>query len=201
MYKIKEAEFILGIEDISQAPTWGWPEVAVVGRSNVGKSSFINRLTARRALARSSSTPGRTKEINFFRVALLDGHRQEQNLILVDLPGYGFAKASKKERNRLHALIAQYIDMRESLGTICLLNDIRRIPEVEEIEIRNIAYNLGRQVLIVMTKADKLKASALKKQADEVAYAYGLESSDAVLTGSGMDPAPIWSRIISGITG
>ena len=199
MYRIKEAEFLVGVSDISQAPVWGWPEIAVVGRSNVGKSTFINRLTSRRGLARTSSTPGRTKEINFFRVVLLDEEDDERIVILVDLPGFGFSRVSKSERDKLHSLVAQYIDMRDSLSLMCLLNDTRRLPEGEEIEIRNIAYNLGRQILVVLTKTDKLKDNTLKKQVLNIASGYGLEAGDVVQVGSGSDMTAVWRRILAAL--
>ena len=197
MFRIKETEFLVGLNDLSQAPVWGWPEIAIVGRSNVGKSTFVNRLTSRRGLARASAVPGRTKEINFFRVVLLDEEDEERILILVDLPGFGFAKASKSEREKLHALVAQYIDMRDSLSLMCLLNDARRLPGSEEIEIRNIAYNLGRHVLVVLTKTDKLRANRLKKQVTDIASTYGLEPPDLVQVGSGSDMTRVWRRILA----
>jgi GTP-binding protein len=131
-------------------------ELAVAGRSNCGKSSLINALTGRAKLARTSSTPGRTQQIIFFHVSLGSEH---QPFYLVDLPGYGYARASKGARQAWGELVTSYIDSRETLRALALLNDARRPPADEERDLLAWASDRGLRTLVVLTKADKLKKS------------------------------------------
>jgi GTP-binding protein len=113
----RECRFVMGVRTAEQLPAPQWPEVAFAGRSNVGKSSLLNALTGRKTLARTSNTPGRTQEINFFLLA--------EALCLVDLPGYGYARASKGEIGRWNRLIQDYLRGRPNLKRVCLLVDAR----------------------------------------------------------------------------
>jgi GTP-binding protein len=145
----RPAEFLMGAAQIDQLPDPDLPEIAFAGRSNVGKSSLINALVGRSGLARSSSEPGRTREVNFF---LLDGR-----LRLVDLPGYGFARASKGETKRFQNLARDYLRGRPNLRRVFLLIDARhglKPPDataMDAFDLAAVSYE------IVLTKADKLK--------------------------------------------
>lgn len=143
-----QAEFILSAARPEQFPGAGLPEVAFLGRSNVGKSSLLNRLVAREGLARTSTTPGRTQTINFFAV---DG-----KLIFVDLPGYGYAKVPPQITAQWKALIEAYLLNRASLELSVLLLDARRGWMEKDLELKRWLEFHGRRYIVVATKADKL---------------------------------------------
>jgi len=129
-------------------PTKGLPEVALCGRSNVGKSSLINTLVSRKSLARTSQSPGKTRTINFYNV--------EDALYLVDLPGYGYAKASKTESQKWGAMIEGYLKGRGELRAIALLLDIRHKPNANDLMMYDFIKHYGYKMLTVATKADKI---------------------------------------------
>ncbi len=145
--------FVAGAAKAEQLPALGAPEVAFAGRSNVGKSSLVNALTGRRTLARVSSTPGRTRQINFFDL----GGR----LTLVDLPGYGFARAANSEIKAWTALVRAYLRGRSGLRRVCLLIDARHAPKPADEELMTILDRAAVVFQVVLTKADKLDAEAL----------------------------------------
>jgi len=148
-----DAQFQLSAH--KELPPEAEPEVAFVGRSNVGKSSLLNALAERKALARASKDPGRTQALNFFLLRLRDeDSREERHLRLVDLPGYGHAKVSKKVRADWQEEIGGYIQERNALRAILLLMDIRREPEEEELFF--LQTKLGNPVTPVLTKADQV---------------------------------------------
>lgn len=147
MKLIKKAEFVKSSQKLSQCPKGNLKEFAFIGRSNVGKSSLINMLTGRKNLAKTSSTPGKTKLINHFLI--------DEKWYIVDLPGYGFARVSKKERKRFGSLIEDYIAKRENLICVLVLIDSRIKPQSIDIEfIRWLGEN-GVPFVIVFTKTDK----------------------------------------------
>jgi GTP-binding protein len=145
----RPAEFLMGAAKIEQLPPPDLPEIAFAGRSNVGKSSLINALVGHHALARSSSEPGRTREVNFF---LLDGRVR-----LVDLPGYGFAKASKGETRRFQNLGRDYLRGRPNLRRVFLLIDARHGLKPNDAEAMDAFDVAAVSYQVVLTKADKLK--------------------------------------------
>lgn len=194
---VRLSDFCGSFSSLHEMPRDGLPEVAIVGRSNVGKSTFINRLTGRKNLARASQMPGRTQTLVCFRSAVSLPRQGEKNLMLVDLPGYGFAKVARGEKQRLHRLIGDYLQSRETLKVVCLLNDCRRDPEEEEIEIRNLVAEAGPHLLIIANKVDKLTRNEQAKRAPQIAGLYGLEKADILLSGEKVSPDPIWERILS----
>ncbi len=144
--------FVTGVAKVEQLPDLGAPEVAFAGRSNVGKSSLVNALTGRRTLARVSSTPGRTRQINFFDL----GGR----LTLVDLPGYGFARAANSEIKAWTALVRAYLRGRSGLRRVCLLIDARHAPKPADEDVMTLLDRAAVVFQVVLTKADKLDAEA-----------------------------------------
>ena len=155
-----EARFIAGASGPSALPPEGLPEIAFVGRSNVGKSSLVNALTGRRTLARISNTPGRTRQINFFNL----GGR----LMLVDLPGYGYAEASKSAVKRWTSLVRHYLQTRAVLRRVCLLIDSRHgIKEVDR-PLMRMLDEAGVSYQVILTKADKADKGELASVPEQI---------------------------------
>lgn len=153
--KIEDASFLISNTTFKKCPQDGKPEFAFIGRSNVGKSSLINMLTGKKKLAKTSSTPGKTQLINHFII--------NDEWYLVDLPGYGFAKASKKSRQSWEIFITEYLLHRERLMTTFVLIDARLAPQKIDLEFMNWCGGKGIPFSIVFTKTDKLSSSALQK--------------------------------------
>lgn len=149
----QECRFIIGAADYAGLPGDGLPEVAFAGRSNVGKSSLINALTGRKALARTSNTPGRTRQINFFQLG--------ERLMLVDLPGYGYARAAKTEIAGWTQLIQDYLQGRVGLRRLCLLVDGRHGLKESDRKLMELLEHAAVPYRVVLTKVDKVRASAL----------------------------------------
>jgi GTP-binding protein len=186
--KVQKAEFRAAATTPSSIPPARLPEVAVAGRSNVGKSSLLNRLTGRKSLARTSRTPGCTRGLMFFDL--------NDRLTIVDLPGYGYASRSKTERQAWKKLVEHYLSSREELAGVLILADVRRGPEEEEVELAAYLDSVGLPWALVLTKVDKLKRSALAQQTAKlrkaVAPAIVLPTSSE--TGTGMDLVWRWIR-------
>lgn len=149
--KIKQVEFVLGATSLSTMPDGSMPEVAFVGRSNVGKSSLINRLFNRKNLARTSSTPGKTQEINFFLT--------NDSFYVVDLPGFGYARVSKKQRAKWQTLIGNYITKREALRVVFQLVDSRHEPTALDREVMMLMSESHAHHVVLLTKGDKLSGN------------------------------------------
>ena len=158
MMEIKKAEFTLSAPMDSMCPKDNKPEYAFIGRSNVGKSSLINMLTNNKKLAKTSATPGKTLLINHFII--------NNEWYLVDLPGYGFAKRSKKEVAKLEQMISGYILQREQLVNVFLLVDIRLEPQKIDLEFIQWLGDSSVPFAIVFTKADKLSATKASQQVE-----------------------------------
>ena len=154
------AELLKTAVRYDQYPPSDMPEIALVGRSNVGKSSLINCLTNRKNLARTSSTPGKTATINFYSIG--DRYR------LVDLPGYGYAKRSKEERESWGRMIEGYLAKRENLVRVIQLVDARHKPTADDKMMLDWINNYGYEPLLVATKLDKLKKSQVEKNLTEI---------------------------------
>lgn len=153
--KIKKAEFVISNVDIKLCPTDGKPEYAFIGRSNVGKSSLINMVTERNKLAKISGRPGKTQLINHFII--------NDEWYLVDLPGYGYAKASKTSRMKWEKFISEYLTKREELLNVFVLIDSRLEPQKIDMEFMNWCGEKGIAFSIVFTKIDKLSSTVLQK--------------------------------------
>lgn len=155
--KIKSAEFVMSNSDVAKCPKEPIPEYAFIGRSNVGKSSLINMLTERKSLAKTSGRPGKTQLINHFKI--------NDNWFLVDLPGYGYAKVSKRDKNIFQKYITHYFLQREQLVCSFILIDIRHEPQKVDMEFMEWMGENGIPFAIIFTKADKLKPKALERSA------------------------------------
>lgn len=180
-------DFVWGTGDIESLPPQGLPEIAFVGRSNSGKSSLINALTNRKTLARVSHTPGRTREINFFRLG--------DRLMLADLPGYGYAKASKAMAADWQKLIFAYLRGRASLRRVSLLIDARRGVLDLDRDVMNLLDEAAVSFGIVLTKTDKLTSSeiaaavvAVDDEARKHTAAFPEICATSALRGAGLDP-------------
>lgn len=192
---VQQAEFLFGAPSLSAIRKQNLPEIAVIGRSNVGKSTFINRLAGRK-LARVSGRPGSTTELNFYRIAgQLNGNSFA--ISLVDMPGFGFAKLSKEERQDISRLSVMFLRERKHLRAVVLLNDCRRTPQEDELAIQELCASEGLICVVVLTKFDTLRQNDKPKALRAVAEAYGLEAGDVLYAGEGISPAPIWERLIA----
>ncbi|MFO0416919.1 MAG: ribosome biogenesis GTP-binding protein YihA/YsxC [Pseudomonadota bacterium] len=190
---IRGADFLFGAPSMAAIRKQNLPEVAIIGRSNVGKSTFINRLVGRK-LARVSGRPGSTRELNFYAV---DGkwRGEPSQLCLVDMPGFGFARLSKAEREAISGLSVTFLSERRWLRAVVLLNDCRRDPGEDELAIQMICASEGIPLVIVLTKFDTLRQGQRPVALSKVASGYNLEAGDVLFTGEGISPQPIWERI------
>lgn len=189
--KIATAEFLLSAHHRRQFPRDGLPEVAFVGRSNVGKSSLMNKLLRRKGLAKTGSTPGRTRAVNYF---LING-----NLYFVDLPGYGFAKASKTERQRWAELMNDYFDRSDAPRTL-LLQLVDGKVGATPLDVEALAYfqSLGLEPLIVATKIDKVPRTRQTRSLASIRQRLGCAGGETIVpfsavTGEGVQQ--LWRGI------
>ncbi|MCG6952688.1 MAG: ribosome biogenesis GTP-binding protein YihA/YsxC [Betaproteobacteria bacterium] len=169
MRAFDQAQYVASIGKLSQLPPTGPPEIAFCGRSNVGKSSAINALTGRKRLAFTSKTPGRTQTINFFDIG--------EGLRLADLPGYGFARVPQAVRAQWDRLVGGYLSARETLAALVVIMDARRPFTEHDARMLDWAQPLGRPVLVLLSKADKLgkrERSVTLAQARDALAARGL---------------------------
>jgi GTP-binding protein len=181
---IRKLEFLGGMASVD-----GWrpeselPEIAFAGRSNVGKSSLLNRLVRRKAFARVSRTPGRTREINFFRV--------NDHFVLADLPGYGYARVSREKRADWKPLIESYLRRTPSLAGVVLLLDIRREPSDDDAAMLDYLAELELPTVVVLTKVDKVSRAAAEERSREIMRDLSLSREQTIpfssATGAGRD--------------
>ncbi len=192
--KILSAEIVATAAGASQFPRDGLPEIAFLGRSNVGKSSLLNRMVARKQLARTSGTPGKTRLVHFFHV-----RRSARDLLLVDLPGYGYAKVPKRERAQWQKLIEGYLEDRAPLRAAVLLQDIRREPGEDETLFVEWLHARQVPVVLAVTKLDKLKRSQQGKRLGELREALPVQRDWIVPTSakSGEGIEDLWKTIDS----
>jgi GTP-binding protein len=187
---VYQADFIKSAVKPKDFPPADLPEVAFVGRSNVGKSSLVNVLAGRKSLVRTSSTPGRTQLINFFDINGI--------LTLVDLPGYGYAKAPPDVRKQWGPMIETYLAKRENLKTVVLILDIRRIPSDGDLDMLGWLQRYNIPPIIVLTKCDKLSKSERAKQTALISAAISRDKSMmlpfSALSKDGRDG--IWDEIL-----
>ena len=178
-----DVRFLTSVFDLKQLPPQGIPEIAFVGRSNVGKSSLLNCLVKRRNLVKTSAKPGKTQSLNFF---LLDNC-----IYLVDLPGYGYARVSKKMQASWQNLITAYLETRENLKCVVVIVDLRHEVKTVDLQLVDWLRNCNKPYLLIYTKADKLSANQRSKNAAILDAGFGVSKFDRVLfsakTGMGRD--------------
>ena len=173
-----------------QYPSDNKPEIAFAGKSNVGKSTLINAMLNRKALARTSSQPGKTRTINFYNV--------NDEIYIVDLPGYGYAKASKSEIQKWGNMIENYLQKRQCLAGIILLIDIRHEPGKNDIMMYDWLKHYGYNIIIAATKSDKLNRSQIPKHLSVIKKTLGLSEQDKLIAFSGTAKtgvSELWTEI------
>lgn len=192
--KILEAEFVASATALAQLPPPARAEIAFAGRSNVGKSSLINSLCQRKKLVRTSSTPGCTRGVNVFHLKLrVDEHDAEVDL--VDLPGYGFARRSKKERKSWGPLMEEFISQRPGLRGVVVIVDARRGLEADDEQLVDYLRHVDRQVVLVATKVDKVAKSKAKLVVKAVSDGAGMRVLPySSTTGDGREG--LWRRLL-----
>lgn len=194
--KLRKVEFVKSATKPSHYPEPLMPEIAFAGRSNVGKSSLINALLQRKNLVKVSSTPGRTQLINFFNV--------NDELSVVDLPGYGFAKVPEQVKRQWGEMIEGYMKERTTLTAMIVIMDLRRGVEEDDMQLIEALPHFGVQPILVFTKADKLKPNAQKTQVHKIAAQIKASPQELLLTSSlkrtGLEK--LWTRIqnLSGVS-
>ncbi|KAB2338742.1 YihA family ribosome biogenesis GTP-binding protein [Cytobacillus depressus] len=190
--KVNSADIVISAVKPDQYPGEALPEFALAGRSNVGKSSFINKMLNRKSLARTSSKPGKTQTLNFFLI--------NEILHFVDVPGYGYAKVSKKEREAWGKMIETYLTSREQLKAVVLIVDLRHPPTQDDIMMYDFLKHYELPCVIIATKADKVPKSKWQKHIKITKETLDLDPTDHLIlfsseTGQGKDEA--WSVLQS----
>ncbi len=170
---IHNVKLVISAVTMKQYPNTPWPEIAFAGRSNVGKSSLINKIMNRKSLARVSSQPGKTATINFFNI--------DDTMMLVDLPGYGFAKVSKAEKKKWGVMIEEYLNTRENLKQVILLVDSRHKPTADDKMMLEFIRAVCGRAVVVATKIDKLKKSQINENLSVIIGELGLSGDDIII--------------------
>lgn len=188
--QVSQAELVSMAVSPKQYPADRLPEIALVGRSNVGKSSLINKLINRKNLARTSSRPGKTQTINFYRINRL--------FYFVDLPGYGYAEVSKRQRERWGQFIETYLRTRPQLKLICHVVDLRHPPTRDDQQMAEWLRFYGYNRLVIATKADKLSNNRIKANLQTIRKVLQLEEDEPLLAFSaktGLGKEEVWQEL------
>ena len=188
------AEIVLSAVSKAQYPQDDMPEIALAGRSNVGKSSFINTLLGRKNLARTSSKPGKTQQLNFYNI--------DDKLRFVDVPGYGYAKVSKTERAKWGKMIEEYLTSRDNRRAVVSLVDLRHDPSADDVQMYEFLKYYEIPVIVVATKADKIPRGKWNKHESAIKKKLQFEANDRFIifsseTRQGYDQA--WDAIVESI--
>ena len=190
--KIRSSEIEVSAIRKEQYPKEGLPEIALVGRSNVGKSSATNALLNRRNFARTSQTPGKTRTINFYKI--------NNEFYFVDLPGYGYAKVSKSEKDKWGVIMERYLQDREELCAIFLLVDIRHEPTNDDVMMYEWIKHFGYNCVVIATKADKISRGQYQKHISIIRKKLQLEKDEKVIPLSSSKKTGVeglWNEIIA----
>src|SRR5699024_6317400 len=171
--KVTKAEIEISAVSKAQYPRTNLPEIALAGRSNVGKSSFINCIIGRKNLVRTSSKPGKTRTLNFYTI--------NDSFYFVDVPGYGYAKVSKKEREKWGRMMEEYFETRNELRLVVLIVDIRHQPTKEDIQMYDYVNYLELPLLVIATKLDKLPKNKRQTHLQQVKKAFSQEEDVVVI--------------------
>ncbi len=189
--KIKTAEIVMSAAKPEQYPQDGLPEIAFVGRSNVGKSSAINTLLGRKSLARVSGSPGKTRTINFYLI--------NNEFYLVDLPGYGYAKTSKAERKSWGKMIETYLSSRNTLNEVVQIVDIRHEPSNDDVLMYNWLKHFGYGSVVLATKLDKVRKSQLQKHEKIIRQTLEMDKESMIVKLSSLNKTgkeEVWEAIL-----
>lgn len=190
--KIRSSEIVVSAIRKEQYPKEGLPEIALVGRSNVGKSSATNALLNRRNFARTSQTPGKTRTINFYKI--------NNEFYFVDLPGYGYAKVSKSEKDKWGVIMERYLQDRQELCAIFLLVDIRHEPTNDDVMMYEWIKHFGYNCVVIATKADKISRGQYQKHISIIRKKLQLEKDEKVIPLSSSKKTgveDVWNEIIA----
>jgi GTP-binding protein len=190
--KVTNAEFIISAVGPDQYPVDALPEIALAGRSNVGKSSLINRMINRKNLARTSSTPGKTQHMNYYRI--------NEALYFVDFPGYGYAKVSKTQRAAWGKMIEKYMLERQTLKLVLMVVDLRHPPTKDDVMMYDWLQHYDIPICVVATKADKIPKSRWQKHVKQMKESLLLRSTDLFVMFSselGVGKEELWAVIQS----
>ena len=169
---VKNAKFEISAVGPKQYPKGNLPEVVLVGKSNVGKSSFVNTMCNRKNLGRTSNTPGKTRQINFYNI--------DEKFYLVDLPGYGFSKMSKEEKVTSGRFIEEYLATRENIALIVLVLDIRHKPTEDDLLMYKFIASSNLPFMVVTNKADKIAVTKVQAAVDEIKEYLGISFSTII---------------------
>lgn len=183
-------DLIISAVQEAQYPDTGLSEVALSGRSNVGKSSFINSMIGRKNMARTSQQPGKTQTLNFFNI--------DDQLIFVDVPGYGYAKVSKSQREKFGKMIEEYLTKRESLKLVIQLVDLRHNPTEDDVLMYNYLKHFDIPTLVICTKEDKIAKGKIQKHIKNIKEKLDLDPDDTIISYSSMQNTKqqqIWDLI------
>ncbi|HBM7280426.1 TPA: YihA family ribosome biogenesis GTP-binding protein [Clostridioides difficile] len=190
--KIRSSEITMSAVNKSQYPAEGIPEIALAGRSNVGKSSIINTLLNRRNFARTSQTPGKTRTINFYLI--------NNEFYFVDLPGYGYAKIAKSEKEKWGGIMERYLESRQELCSIFLLVDIRHESTADDKLMYEWIKHFGYNCVVIATKADKISRGQYQKHISIIRKKLQMESSEKVIPVSSLKKTGVeelWEEIVN----
>ena len=190
--KIRSSEIVVSAIRKEQYPAEGLPEIALVGRSNVGKSSATNALLNRRNFARTSQTPGKTRTINFYKI--------NNEFYFVDLPGYGYAKVSKSDKDKWGVIMERYLQDRQELCAIFLLVDIRHEPTNDDVMMYEWIKHFGYNCVVIATKADKISRGQYQKHISIIRKKLQLEKDEKVIPLSSSKKTgveDVWNEIIA----
>ncbi|QKY69598.1 ribosome biogenesis GTP-binding protein YihA/YsxC [Lentibacillus sp. CBA3610] len=188
--KVTDAEIVISAVSQKQYPNERLPEIALAGRSNVGKSSFINKLIQRKNLARTSSKPGKTQTLNFYKI--------NDMFYFVDVPGYGYAKVSKQERKKWGVMMEEYFAARDVLNACVMITDIRHEPTKDDVVMYDFLKYYELPVIVIATKLDKVPKGKRSKHLKQTHQVLNIEADDIIIpfsaeTGEGKDDA--WHAI------
>lgn len=189
--KVTEAEIVISAVKKEQYPQDALPEIALAGRSNVGKSSLINKIINRKALARTSSKPGKTQTLNFYKI--------NNSFNFVDFPGYGFAKVSKQQRESWGKMIEEYLVSRKELKVVLLITDLRHPPTSDDQAMYNWLKHYNIPVIIIGTKADKIPKGKWDKHKKILKETLDVDANDRIVIFSaetGLGREQLWNELI-----
>ncbi|MFD1392123.1 ribosome biogenesis GTP-binding protein YihA/YsxC [Lacticaseibacillus jixianensis] len=196
--KVNNVSLTISAVSAAQYPATGYPEIVFVGRSNVGKSSLINRLIDRKSMARTSAVPGKTQTLNFYNI--------EDQLYFVDVPGYGYAKVSKRDRERFAGMIEEYLSTRKPFRGAVQLVDARHLPSEDDVSMYQYLKYFNVDVLVVGTKVDKTSKAKRQTIMRDIKRTLDLNQADQLImfsatTGEGKDAVWDWLENQTGIGG